>query len=78
MNVYVVRYDDNENKSVTFHTNYKDAHKRRTEQKNMFKLGNKNLDQVAIKKVEIGRNKIDFLELFNDYGISTLVGGIEE
>ena len=77
MNVYVVRYDCDENKTVTFHPHFKDAKKRRTEVKNLFGLDRRSKD-VTIDKVEIGRNKIDFLDLFNDYGISTLVKGIEE
>ena len=78
MNVYIVRYDCDESKTVTFHPNFKDAKKRRTEVKNLFGLGNKNLEDVTIEKVTIGRGKTDFLDLFNDYGISTLVKGIEE
>ena len=78
MTIYIVRYDCDESKTVTFHPNIVDARKRRAEVKNLFGLGNKNLKDVAIDKVEIGRNKKDFLDLFNDYGISTIVRGIEE
>ena len=72
MTVYIVRYEDDDNKSVSFHTNMLDAKKRRTEVKNLFKLGNKGLNDINIKQVNIGRNKKDFLNLFNEYGISTL------
>ena len=78
MNVYIVRYDCDENKTVTFHPNIKDAKKRRTEVKSLFGLGNKGLDEIEIEKVTIGRGKTDFLDLFNKHGISTLVSGIIE
>jgi len=72
MIIYIVRYEDDDNKSVSFHSNIKDASKGRTKIKRLFELGDKRLDEVIIEKVSIGRNKSNFLDLFNEYGISTL------
>ena len=71
MNVYIVRYDGSDGKSVSFHPNKKEAKKKRTEVKKMFDLGNKGIDSISIEKVTIGRGKTDFLNLFNHEGITS-------
>ena len=71
MNIYVVRYFNDDIKTVTFFGNQADVNKRK---KYLTTLLGSDIEQdITVEKIQIGRNKKDFLNMFNEHGLSTLI-----
>ena len=65
MNIYVVRYEDADVEYCSFYCNKRDAHKGRTEFRRRFKK----FKSGSIEKVDVGRDKEGFINMFNKYAI---------
>ena len=67
MNVYIVRYEDADIEYCNFYCNQRDAYKGRAELRRKFKK----FKSGSVEKINVGRKKEGFINLFHKYGIKS-------